>query len=345
MHDIGRMYERLGVEVFEPGICGEFELKRGPKQPATTAEEAAHQRAVDGALRTFAAEVATDHLSGFTSSPSLFEFVTDKVGESVEWLAKQARFAHVLLGTHAALFSPLMPVVWHFHGQQHRGYSEAIRRVVEYGGKVVAYCQQEADLFPGHRLPVIHFGKDPREWCGWIGDEDTVFYAANSLVQRADACHYETFRDTIVTGKWWLAGENNERLGERARYFRFDAFKEQMRRSRLFFNLGTVPAPYSLSPIEAAMTGAPVVTAWYEHPEGCAPYSLPDLLGSGCVVFRKPTSCSVKKFLGDGYSARRRRERLGRAAREAAVKRFSTDRVDAEWRALLEGWMCCALAT
>ena len=338
MYDLGAMYRRLGYDVFEPGICGRFESKRGPRDPETTEDEAAHQRRIDDALRDYAAKVTTDHLVCFTARPTVFEHVMDAAGSSVEWVASRANFAHVILGTHAALFSHVIPTIWQFHGQQNARYDLAISEVCGRGGCVVCYCQQEADLFPGARLPVIHFGKNPQEWCGWTGEEESVFYVANSLAQRAEACHYQAFRDTMIPGKWWLAGENNERLGDRARRFRFDEFKQQMRNSRVFFALGTVPAPYTLAPIEAAMTGMPILTPWYRHPKECAPYALPDLLGAGCLVVSKPSQHAVEKVLGDGIIARRRREKLSRRAREAAVRLFSNERVDREWALLIKEW-------
>ncbi len=338
MFDATAWFARAGYVAREPGIYGEHEGKRGPRTPLTTEEEHHHQHAVSHAVREYAAEVTPNQLACFLTRPSVHEFVMDRAGESAKWLAQRFDICYAILGAHACVFAPLMSTIWHFNGQMHQGYGVVAQQVLDHGGRVVCYCEQEADLFPGMRLPAIPFGKDPEEWHGWEGVEPSVLYVANALPRRAEACHFETFKRTIIPGKWWLGGKQNEELGDRARCFPFDEFKRQMRRSRAFFNLGTIPAAYTLGVIEAAMTGMPILTEWYEHPEGCAPYSVPDLLGGGCIAWRTATPAKVERVIGDGWRAQRRREVMSRKAREAAVKHFALDKVAAQWRTLISNW-------
>lgn len=338
MFDAARWFARAGFKTTEPGVFGEHEGKRGPRCPETTEEEHRAQMAVDAAIRAYGANVTRNPLAGFSSRPSLHEYVMDSARSSVEFLASRADVCYAILAGHAAMFCPVMPTVWHFNGQMHRGYAAAAQHVIDHGGRVVCYAEQESDLFPGMKLPVIHFGKDPDEWCGWTGNEESVLYVANSLPTRREACHYDAFQRTRPLGKWWLAGQQNESLGERARKFSYDDLKAQMRRSRLFFNLGTVPAPYTLGVIEAAMTGMPVMTERYEHPHGCAKYAVPELLGDGCVVRRKATARDVEEFISDGWHAGRRRNRAARAARKAALKHFDLSLVASQWHWFLRDW-------
>ena len=340
MFDIHSMYARLKFEVCEPGIYGEHEGKRGFRLPSTTAEENKHQERISSAVREYCTVVTSDHLACFSTSPSVHEYVMDYARDDVEWFASRSDFAHVLLGIHAAVFAPVMPTVWHFHGQQHQGYSSAIQYILGHSGRVVAYCQQEADLFPTFKLPVIHFGKDSDEWYGWRGDEDSVLYMANSLAQRAEACHLSVFEKSILPSRWWLGGDNNQQFGSRARRFSFDELKEQMKRSRLFFNLGTVPACYTLSVVEAAMTGMPIITTWYDHPEVCGLYAVPDLFGKGCIVLNSPSSKHMERLLSGGWLNRRKIMQMSMEARKVAVNRFSNHVIDPQWDRFIRGWLC-----
>jgi glycosyltransferase involved in cell wall biosynthesis len=160
-------------------------------------------------------------------------------------------------------------------------------------------------------------------------------YSANDLQARKGACHYDEFKATARSGKWVLTGKNNEALG--GTRLLYDDFRSTMRRSRAFFNLGTVPATYTLSIIEAAMTGLPILTPNYEHPPTCPVYSVPRIFSGACVVGSLPKlNRTIDAWLKNGRLARRQMSRLSEKARRVALQEFGIDTIRPKWRAVVE---------
>tara|TARA_Y100000034_G_scaffold120932_1_gene164556 strand:+ start:460 stop:1551 length:1092 start_codon:yes stop_codon:yes gene_type:complete len=342
--DMRRMYDHLGYDVFEPGLFGVdhktgAEMHKRPFASKTTDEEFHHHNQVFGAIEGddgWQDLFGDEKMDYFTNSPNLGEFVYDRCRESVEYLVERADFGHGLAAQYAAVFAPHMPFIWHFHGQQHMKYYRAIEWMWRHDGIVVSYCQEEADLFPDHSIPVIQFAKDPDEWFGWnfYQTAPSILYAANDLQARKGACHYDEFMATARTGQWTLTGKNNEALGgDRLDY---ETYKHTMRNCRAFFNLGTVPATYTLSIIEAAMTGMPILTPRYEHPPTCPVYSVPRIFGDAIVVgsIRK-LNRKITKWLAGGRGAHKEMDRLSQRARETAKREFGIDVIWPKWQALI----------
>ena len=338
--DFYHMFRRLGHDVVQPGMYGSYAGSRPAYEPTTTPEQFDAQGRVYRAIwgeDGFHALYHDDHASYLRHSPTLAEFVWDRCRDDIEYLAGGMDVGYGFIAAWAAVFAPALPFILHLNGQFNARHDDLLAHVADTGGQVVAYAREQAEVFDP-TMPVIHFGRDPDEWCGWRGDEDTVVYACNAVLRRAEACQYDTFIRSRPPRRWVLMGKENDGLGSHGTRSYAD-YQAQMRRGKAFFNLGTVPASYTLTVVEAAMTGMPVLTEDYEHPADCGAYAVPRLLGAGCVVYREATAHKVARFLGDGWYARRRRERIGREARAAALKHFAQPTIDAHWREFMAGMM------
>lgn len=339
VYDMRGMYTRQGYEVYMPDQGpGVVDHKRPPFELGHTQDEWwAWQYIYDVVERgaeSWHSLFGWNSTEFYTRSPSLAEFVYERAGDYVDMLVKNADFAHGLHAQYAAIFAPHIPFIYHLHGQTNAHTRVMVDSLLQSGALVVSYAESEAELLD-MGLPVIHFGKDPEEWKGWTGEESSTMYMANRILTRREACHYPLWEQTHIGGRWVMAGENNEQLGAEARELTYDELQQTMRRARLFFNLGTKPAPYTLGVIEAAMTGMPVVSPVYdfgmEHPR----YMVPDLLGDGCITMNRPTQNRMKKLLSDSPRTRKRMERIGEAARASAMRHFNVHTTDSQWAAAI----------
>ena len=145
-------------------------------------------------------------------------------------------------------------------------------------------------------------------------------------------CHLDTFLKTKIDNKWYLGGSQNESFGVRAKEYSYNEYKQKMKNCRLFYNLGTAPVPYTLSPIEAAMTGMPVLTDNYIHaPVNILPqYQVPELLGEGCLVTDSQTKI---KFL---LKTRWGLKKMSGKARDNAIHHFGVENVSKKWSELID---------
>lgn len=340
-HDVHAMYRRLGYDVWEPGGDGVTEAQErislnDPRDPTDTE----HWERIFGIIErgpdSWKAHYGSAHTDYFQRSPSLSEFVYDRAPGSVDHFVAGADFAHGLAAQYAAVFAPHMPFVYHFHGQTNLQSRVLVAKLRELNAHLVSYAESEAELL-GMNVPVIHFGKDPSEWSGWTGDVSAALFMANHLLSRREACNYDVFERVRIPERWRLLGKGNEALGGGTASYH--DMRELMRQYRLFFNLGTRPAPYTLGVIEAAMTGMPVVTPMYDYGVEHSRYMIPELLGDGCIVMKRPGAGKLAKLMSDSRRTRRKMERVGEASRAAAVHHFSNDTIDLQWRMSLRGYL------
>lgn len=233
---------------------------------------------------------------------------------------------------YASTYCKAKPGFWQLHGGEHRGYWPAVREVQSGGGQVVCYSKANAVQFAG-RLPIIRFGKDPEELKGWTGERRNVLYLANKLAERAGACHLEWFKRTRIEGAWTLAGSGNEQFGISASEFNYPDLLECYRQSRLFFNLGTSPAPYTLGVIEAALVGCPIATPEYYHRAPSPYYEVPGLFGEGCKIIEGRRG--VERLLDDYNECKR----MSQIVREKAIEHFDWKESGRRWKALIHKHM------
>jgi len=163
------------------------------------------------------------------------------------------------------------PVVVMAFGQgsreQHRLLAQSMHRyknlhVCAYSVKDHAiYCEEGA---PCEQLRLIRFGKDLKEFGKWKGGTPRVLVMCNDIHRRGEACGWDVVHKLSARGlPITLCGNNTDKqdympgLGQ----VDYDEIKHLMRSYRVAFNVGTIPAPYTLSLVEQICTGMPVV-AW-----------------------------------------------------------------------------------
>ncbi len=144
-------------------------------------------------------------------------------------------------------------------------------RLAEYARRygnihVVPYAVKEFELYnamrvPADRLHFIRFGKpvsdfDPDRW---EGTDPHCFTPCNSIHKRGDGCNWGAVHLMLGAGiPIQLSGRDTEEVGGLGE-LTFDEYRAKLRTSMCYLHVGTIPAPYTLTLIEAACSGTPIV--------------------------------------------------------------------------------------
>ena len=145
-------------------------------------------------------------------------------------------------------------------GQNLSGNEAKLKRLVDEGLEIVRYSPKERNLtnYAGEKT-LIRFYKDPVEFQGWSGVDNNVINFTQSLMGRRDFCHYDEIMPVIRHFDGKVYGTGNDDLGKyNGGELPYKLQKEAMRRSGIMIYGGTYPASYTLSFMEALMTGLPI---------------------------------------------------------------------------------------
>lgn len=227
-------------------------------------------------------------------------------------------------------------------GQSLPGKEKALQEYRGEGLKIVRYSPMEEKLknFAGQDA-VIRFYKDPDEWCGWTGQNERLINFSQTLKGRRDFCGHDFIMDIAPGFPLKVYGSGNEDLGEfNGGGQPYDIMKTTMRESRAYLYAGTWPASYTLSFIEAWMTGIPMVAAgpdvWKhrDHPD-INLYEVKGFIDNGHNGFSSNDTNylkeMIKKLMDDQDFARM----IGENGRKKAIELFGKEKVKAQWESFL----------
>jgi len=211
------------------------------------------------------------------------------------------------------------------------------------GLKIVRYSPKEHNIpsFVGETAQ-IRFYKDPDEYDGWVGDSLVPINFTQSLKGRRSFCRYDEIFPIIEYFNGKVYGPGNEDLGSfNGGQVTFDNHKEILRKARAFIYGGTWPAAYTLSFMEALMTGTPIVAigknlAYDNQFENYDYYEADEILfEAGGIVCHSVQQMILEtsNLLNDfGYA-----KEISLRQREIAIKYFGKDKIMGQWKDLLEG--------
>lgn len=228
-------------------------------------------------------------------------------------------------------------VVWRSIGQS---TPEIEKELVKYRGeglKLLRYSPLEEKLpnFAGVDA-LIRFAKDEDEFSRWSGHRKQVITVAQSMKQRASHLGYPIFEKVTEGLQRRVFGNGNEDLGEVwGGAPSYEELKRVLQESRVFFYFGTVPAPYTLSLIEAMMTGIPVVavgkTLRELHPYNWPNYEVPDIIVNGVNGFISDTPGELRGYIQQLLDNDELAQRIGLAGRKTAIELWGRKQRMNEW--------------
>lgn len=234
-------------------------------------------------------------------------------------------------------------VIWRSIGQSIPHVERRLKQFRDEGMQIVRYSPKEETIqdYIGSDA-MIRFGKDPNEYGEWEGSELEVINFTQSMLQRGQFCGWGTVKDVFKhfpNAK--VYGPGNEPLGTlNGGLLSYEDQKKKIRNARAYLYAGTYPASYTLSFIEAWMTGIPIVAVGQRIGNGSdfgsqSTYEIHELITNGKDGFVSDTlqelRQSIQKLLGSESLA----QRIGRAGREKAIEIFGIESVKEQWRKFL----------
>lgn len=233
-------------------------------------------------------------------------------------------------------------VIFRSIGQMVQHQEILIGRLAAEGLQIVRYSPQESALpsYAGANA-MIRFYKDPAEYGGYRGDNPVVVNFSQSIVQRRNECHYEEVMELMGGFNARIYGTDNQNLGKseiNGGTVTYEQQLEIMRSARAYVYSGTWPAPYTLSFIEALMTGIPVVALGPAHAHlnrGLDFYEVHKIIQNGVNGFVSDKLSDLKNDIRTLLENQEYAREVGQAGRQTAIQLFGVDTIKQQWKAFL----------
>jgi len=235
-------------------------------------------------------------------------------------------------------------VIWRSIGQSIPHVENLLRPWRDEGLEIVRYSPAE-DSIAGNvgSDAMIRFYKDPDEYKGWTGEKREVVNFTQSLKSRGDFTGYSTIKKAFDGLPAKVYGPGNEDLGDlHGGLLTYQEMLQTMREARAFFYTGTYPASYTLSFIEAMMTGVPIVSVGRElgnarqmFPDQMT-FEVPNMIQNGVDGYCSDNPAQLRGYLElllKDHNAARAMSAFGRAK---AIELFGKAKIKQEWKEFLE---------
>ncbi|MBU1110798.1 glycosyltransferase [Patescibacteria group bacterium] len=229
-------------------------------------------------------------------------------------------------------------VIFRSIGQSTGGLEKRLKPLIDEGLEVVRYSPMEKNL-PNYagETAMIRFYKDPDEFKDWNGDDPLVINFTQSLKGRRDFCHHDEIIKMMEGFNSKVYGNGNDDLGSlNGGELPYELMKGKMRDARAYAYGGTYPACYTLSFIEAMMTGIPILaigkkTANIEKFEQLDFYEVDQIIEDGVNGFCSDEIDKLKDYISILLSNKDYAQKIGKKGRETAIKLFSKETIKNQW--------------
>lgn len=233
-------------------------------------------------------------------------------------------------------------VIWRTIGQSLPETERKMKQFKREGMKVVRYSpmEEKIDGYIGADA-LIRFYKDPDEFGNWNGNTRQVINFSQSLKGRRDFCGYDTIMNAGMGFPFKVYGTGNDNLGEwNGGELSYDGMKGAMRDCRVYLYGGTWPASYTLSLMEAMMTGIPIVAAgtdlWKLHNRRDVDlYEVTKIIERGEEGFWSSDVNELKKYIADLLDNQELARSIGERGRQKAIKLFGKAQIKEQWNGFL----------
>ena len=233
-------------------------------------------------------------------------------------------------------------VIFRSIGQSTPALEAKLRPLVEQGLEIVRYSPKEANLanYAG-ASKIIRFYKDENEYQGWNGENKDVVNFTQSLLGRRYFCHYDEITSAMAGFNSKIYGVGNEDLGVlNGGEVSYEKQKEIMRRCGVYVYGGTWPACYTLSIMEAMMTGCPVVAigdrlARTDKFEQLDFYEIPDIIEQGISGFYADSVEEMRGHITNLLGNTKLALEISKEARKRAIKMFGREEIAKQWKEYL----------
>lgn len=234
------------------------------------------------------------------------------------------------------------PVIWRTYCQQQSDVELRMQPFIKEGLKVVRVSGKEQNI--KHALPltrVIRAYVDANHYFGWRGDEKHVLSFNNFFARREFISNTKEYLEVVKDIPHKLYGGHSDNHPKVLGFLSWEDQKEEYRKARVYFALGSKPAALTYNLVEAMLTGTPTVTwgaklgNWWNSPwEGT--YEASDLISNGINGFALDDllelNATIKELMtNDSLAAK-----ISQNGRETILKEFSKEKVKNDWTELFK---------
>lgn len=176
-------------------------------------------------------------------------------------------------------------------------------------------CRLSHGVYDGpHKT--IYPGVDEEYWNGWTGDDQKIIHVRNEFENR-DRPKYADFINICNGNPFTLIGRGgNKQCG-------YSELREQFRRHRVFVNVEIFTSTFSISSMEAMMTGMPIICNDIEGTGEAIRNGVEGFISNNIGYLQKRT----QDLLNDYDMAKE----LGKNAREMAKIKFGKNQFNLAW--------------
>jgi len=235
-------------------------------------------------------------------------------------------------------------MIWQSIGQCTPELEKEIKQYRDRGMNIVRMSplEEKVPQYAGHDA-IIRFHKDEDEFNGWTGEKKQVITITQSFKQRGHHLGYTVFEDVTHGFNRKVYGSENADLGDLWGGFRsYNELKDDLRKSRVYFYFGTQPVPYTLTFIEAMLTGIPVVAVGPAlRGDNKAPYPWPNyevhqIISNGVNGYVSNDINELRGYIQLLLDDEETAKRIGEAGRNTAIKLFGKKTIAQQWIQLLK---------
>lgn len=231
-------------------------------------------------------------------------------------------------------------VIFRAIGQNTEAEENVLRPLRADGLQIVRYSPMERNI-PGYcgEDYLIRFYKDPDEYKGWNGEQEQAINITNRLTARAQDCAYNEIRYLTWNLPHKIYGAHNEDLGEQwGGLMTPDEHTQVLQNNRCFIYGGTWPASYTLSFMEALMTGIPLVAVGPRLANSRANYNyyeIPYLLTNNENGFCSDDLIYLRDITQKLLINHEFAQQISTEGRKLAIKLFGKEKIAQQWKELL----------
>lgn len=231
-------------------------------------------------------------------------------------------------------------VIWRSIGQNTPESERMLHALKDQGLIVVRYSPKEKSLpdYMGEDF-MIRFYKDPEDFNAWKGENKQVINISQTLKGRGKNAYYDQIVQSLAGFQAKIFGPGNEDLGNLCGGNpSYDLLRGQLRDNRVYLYGGTWPAPYTLSILEAMMTGIPVVAFSYNIWRNGFPdykvYEIPELITHGVDGFVADSVEEARSYIQQLMDNDELAHKVSEHARRKAIAIFGREGIKQDWRKL-----------
>jgi hypothetical protein len=232
-------------------------------------------------------------------------------------------------------------VIWRSIGQSTPAVEAKLAPYRKQGLEVIRYSPREINIDGNIGADhLIRFYKDEREFNHWSGGGTEVITFAQNMKHRGEYLNVTACQQLMHGFNAHVYGPKNEQMGPlNGGFLSYDGMKQKMRDARVYVYTGTQPASYTLSFIEAMMTGCPIVAVGEKYGNSLniagKVYEIPDIIQDGYNGFVSDDLEYLRSKIDLLVKDKRAARAISAAGRQTAIELFGKQFIKEQWSKVL----------